>query len=95
MCLKKNLIYEITKTVKNQLKLKIKKKHSQKDEIDLDNHKNDQKEVITNTKLILKVQERFKNERYKIFTEEINKTGLKSNDDKKVQSNDSIQNTCL
>ena len=26
MCLKKNLIYEITKTVKNQLKLKIKKK---------------------------------------------------------------------
>ena len=39
------------------------------------------------------MQKRFKSERHNIFTEEINKTALSSNDDKRMQSIDSIE-TC-
>ena len=40
---------------------------------------------------MLKMQQRFKSERHNIFTEEINKIGLSSNDDKRMQSIDSIE----
>ena len=36
-------------------------------------------------KLILQTQERFKSERDNVYTEEINKIALSSNDDKRVQ----------
>ena len=39
----------------------------------------------------LKTQKRFKSERYNVFTEEINKTSLISDDDKRMQSIDSIK----
>ena len=42
-------------------------------------------------KLILKKQQRFKSERHNIFTEEINKIALSSNDDKRMQSIDLIK----
>ena len=35
--------------------------------------------------MILKAQERFQSERYNVFTEEINKVALSSNDDKRMQ----------
>ena len=37
-------------------------------------------------KLILQTQQRFKNERRNVFTDEINKISLSSNDDKRMQS---------
>ena len=49
------------------------------------------KEFITNNKLILKTQQRFKSERQNVFTEEINKIALSSDDDKRMQSIDSIE----
>ena len=39
----------------------------------------------------MKTQERFKFERYNIFTQEINKINLSSNNDKRMQSIDSIE----
>ena len=42
-------------------------------------------------RLILKTQQRFKSERHNVFTEEINKIALSSNDDKRMQSIDSIE----
>ena len=42
-------------------------------------------------KLALKTQQRFKSEKCTVFTEEINKTALSSNDDKRMQSIDSIE----
>ena len=39
---------------------------------------------------MLKTQQRFKSEKHNIFTEEINNTALSSNDDKRMQSIDSI-----
>ena len=39
----------------------------------------------------MKTQQKFKIERYNVFTEEINKIALSSNDDKRMQSIDSIE----
>ena len=50
-------------------------------------------EFIRNTKSMLKTQQWFKSERHNVFTEEINKIALSSNDDKRIQSIDSIK-TC-
>ena len=49
--------------------------------------------MIKNNKLTLKTQQRFRSEKHKVFTEEINKIALISNDDKRIQSIDSIE-TC-
>ena len=48
------------------------------------------KKFIKNNKLILKTQQRFRSEKHNVFTEEINKTALISNDDKRIQSIDSV-----
>ena len=47
------------------------------------NNKN-YKEFIKNNKLILKTQQRLKSKRHNVFTEEINKIGLSSNNDKRM-----------
>ena len=49
------------------------------------------KEFIRKNKSILKTQQRFKSEGRDIFTEEINKIALSSNDDKRIQSIDLIE----
>ena len=54
-------------------------------------YKRKHKEFIKNNKLRLKTQQRFKSERHNVFTEEINKIALSSNDDKRMQSIDSIE----
>ena len=61
--------------------------HLEKTKIDEDSLK----EFIKNNKLIIKTQQRFKGKRHNVFTEEINKIALNSNDDKRMQSIDSIE----
>ena len=39
---------------------------------------------MRNNKSILKTQQRFKSERHNVFTKEINKIALSSNDDKRM-----------
>ena len=53
------------------------------------------KEIIKYKKAILKTQQRFKSERHNVFTEEINKVALSSNDDKIMQSIDLIETYAL
>ena len=48
-------------------------------------------EFTKNNNLILQIQQRFKSERHNVFTEEINKIALSSNDDKRIQSIDLIE----
>ena len=57
----------------------------------LDNKINNHKEFIKNNKLILNTHQRFKSERYNVFTEEVNKIILGSNDHKRMRSIDSIE----
>ena len=65
--------------------------HLEKYIIDVESRKEDKIEFIKTIKLILKTQQRFKSEKYIVFTEEINKIALSSNDDKRMQSTDSIE----
>ena len=51
---------------------------------------NDYKDCLLNNEIILKSQQRFKSERVDVYTEEINKIALSSNDDKRLQTFDRI-----
>ena len=51
---------------------------------------NDYKDCLLNTEIVLKSQERFKSERHDVYTEEINKIALSSNNDKRLQTFDRI-----
>ena len=53
--------------------------------------KENHKEFIKNNKSISRTQQRFKSERHNVLTEEINKIALRSNDDQRMQSIDSIE----
>ena len=54
-------------------KIENKIKHLEKNKIDVDSLKEDHKKFINNNKLILKTQQRFRNEKHNVFTKEINK----------------------
>ena len=49
------------------------------------------KESVKNKKLILRTLQRFRSEKLNVFTTETNKTVLSSNDDKRIQSIDSVE----
>ena len=51
---------------------------------------NDYKNCLRNNELILKSQQRFKSEAHNVYTEEINKIALSSNDNKSLQTFDRI-----
>ena len=44
-----------------------------------------------NNKIILKSQQRFKSDHHKVYTEEIKKIALSSNDDERLQTSDRIK----
>ena len=48
------------------------------------------KDCLFNDKIILKSQQRFKSDCHEVYTEEINKIALSSNDDKRLQTFDKI-----
>ena len=48
------------------------------------------KDCLMNNKVVLKSQQRFKSERHNVYTEEVNKIELSSNDDKRLQTYDGI-----
>ena len=50
----------------------------------------DYKDCLSNNEIMLKSQKRFKNERHDLYTEEINKIALSSNDDKRLQTFDRV-----
>ena len=47
-------------------------------------------DCLFNDKVILKSQQRFKSDCHNVYTEEINKIALSSNDDKRLQTFDKI-----
>ena len=48
------------------------------------------KDCLFNNKIILKSQQRFKSDYHNVYTEQINKIALSSNDDKRLQTFDKI-----
>ena len=85
--IKRNLKFENYKNYFDATQIETKTNYLEKNKIDLDSIK----EFIKHKKPILKIQQRFKSESYNVFTEEINKITLSSNDDKRIQSIDSIE----
>ena len=51
---------------------------------------NDYKDCLLNNQILLKSQQRFKSEKHDVYTEEVNKIALGSNDDKRLQTFDRI-----
>ena len=72
-------------------KIENKIKSLEKNKIDIDSLKKEQKKIKKNNKLILKTQQRFRSEKHNVFIEEINKTALSSYDSKRTQSIDLIE----
>ena len=56
----------------------------------MDDKFNDYKNCVLNNKVVLKSQQRFKNEAHNVHTEEVNMIALSSNDDKKLQAHNRI-----
>ena len=52
---------------------------------------NNCKESLFDNKVILKSQQRFRSDHHEVYTEEVNKTALSSNDDKRIQASDKLQ----
>ena len=48
------------------------------------------KDSLLNNEIILKSQQRFKSDHHNVYTEEVNKIALSSNDDKRLQTFDKI-----
>ena len=46
------------------------------------------KDYLFNNKIISKSQQRFKSDHHNVYTEQINKVALSSNDDKRLQTSD-------
>ena len=67
-------------------KAKGTKKCVMKQVIQFNNYKN----CLLNDEIILKSQQRFKSEAHNVYTEEVNKIALSSNDDKRLQTCDRI-----
>ena len=51
---------------------------------------NDYKDCLLSNNIVLKSQQGFKSERHDVYTEEVNKIALSSNDDKRLQTFDKI-----
>ena len=51
---------------------------------------NDYEDCLFNNRIILKSQQRFKSDYHNVYTEQINKIALSSNDDKGLQTFDKI-----
>ena len=85
--IKRKLKFQNYKNCLEATQLENKINYLEKNKIDIDNIK----EFIKINKSIIKIQRRFKSERHNVFTEEINKIALISNNDKRMQSIDLIE----
>ena len=87
----KKIKFENCKNCSEATELEKKTNHLEKSKINIDSLKKNHEEFIINNKSILKTQQRFKSEMHNVFTEEINKIALSSNDNKIMQSIDLIE----
>ena len=89
--IKRKLKFENCKNCFEAIQLDNKINCLEKNKINIDSLKRNHKQFIINNKSILKTQQRFKSERHNVFTNEINKIALSSDDDKRMQSIDLIE----
>ena len=83
--------FEYYKNCLEVTQLQNKMNYLEKNKIEKESIKKNQKEFIKNNKSILKIQQKFKSEKHSVFTGEIEKIALSSNDNKRMQSIDLIE----
>ena len=88
---KKKLKFENYKNCLEPTQLENKINYLEINNTNIDSIKKYHKQFIRNNKSLSKTQQRFKSKRYNVFTEEINKIALSSNDSKRMQLIDSIE----
>ena len=88
---KRILKFEDYKYCLEATQLENKINHLEKNNLNVDNIRENHKEFIKNNKLTSKSQQKFRIKKYNVFTEEVNKIALNSNDDNRIQSIDSIE----
>ena len=93
MCVIKKLKFQDFKYCleATHLQLEIKVSLLEKNKVDVDSIRKSREEFIKSKKIVLKSQQGLRNEKHNVFTEEVNKTLLSANNDKRIQSNDSIE----
>ena len=89
--IKRELKFEISKNCLEATKGDKKINYLGGNKTNIDSLQENQKEFIKNNKLLLQIQQRFKNESHNVFTEEIHKIALSSYYDKVMQSIDLIE----
>ena len=90
--IKRKLKFKNYKSSLEATQLANKTNYLEKNKIDIDiSFKKYYKEFIRNNKLLIKTQQIFKSERCNVSTEQITKIALSSNDDKRMESIDSIE----
>ena len=67
-------------------KLKAQKKCRVKREITFKNYA----DALFNDEVIIKSQQKFRSDHHRVYTEEVNKIALSSNDDKRIQTFDKV-----
>ena len=82
MCHKKKFKFEDYKNCLETTQLENKIIHINNNKTDVKSLIEHHKNFLRNKKIILKSQQKLKSKRYNVFTEEINKITLSSNDDK-------------
>ena len=90
---KRKLKFEDYKHYLEETQLEKKINDLEQNHLNVDSLRENHKEFIKNNKLILKLQQRFTNEKHNVFTEDVNKISLSANDDKRIQLIDSAE-TC-
>ena len=91
MCHKKKFKFEDYKNCLETTQLENKIIHINNNKTDVKSLIEHPKNFLKNKKIILKSQQKLKSKRYNVFTEEINKITLSSNDDKWIQLIDTVE----
>ena len=89
--IKRKLKFENYKNCLEATQLENKINYVEKNKLEIDRIKENHKEFIKKNISILKIQKMSKSQRHNVFTEKINNIALRSNDDKRMQSIDSIE----
>ena len=91
MCHKKKFKFEDYKNYLETTQLENKIIHINNNKTDVKSLIEHPKNFLKNKKIILKSQQKLKSKRYNVFTEEINKITLSSNNDKWIQLIDTVE----
>ena len=81
MCHKEKLKFEDYKHCLEATHLENKINNLQKNKLNVDSYRENHKEFIKNSRLIVKSQQRFRSKKHNVFIEEVNKIALSANND--------------